>query len=67
MEKPNLNIKPNQNFLGLILGLASIGFAEYFCLIWLFCFGIAVSLIFFISVCFTLYFYTIKYCKNKTL
>lgn len=66
MEKSNINIKPNQNLVGLIVGLASVGFAEYFKLTCLFYLGLIVSIIFLISVCFTSYSYTDNYCRNKS-
>lgn len=66
MEK-NLNIKPNQNLIGLIVGLSSVGLAEYFQLIWLFFFGFLTVIIFFISVSITLIAYTKNYYKNKEL
>ncbi len=67
MKPENLNIKPNQNLIGLIVGLASVGIAEYFCLNLLFCLGTIVTVLFLISICFTLYFYTLGYCKKRGL
>ncbi len=68
MDIPNftkIDMKPNQNLTGLVVGLIALGFAEFFCLKFLFWVGLIISVIFLLSVAFTTYFYTINYCFNK--
>jgi len=55
----------NQNLWGLVIGLATLGSAEYFKLCTLYLFGVAASGIMLLSVIFTTYAYTVRYCKNK--
>lgn len=68
MEKDLLKkveVKPNQNLLGLIVVLVALGVAEYYHLVILLYFGFAVSSIFLLSNIFTLKAYTRNYCKKK--
>lgn len=58
-------INLNQNLWGLVVGLSALGLAERFTLRLLFYFGIAISIIMVISVCFTTIAYTIDYWRNR--
>ena len=58
-------INLNQNLWGLVVGLVSLGVAEYFGLCILFWFACIVSTITVVSVALTTYAYTVNYCKKK--
>ena len=62
-EKFKINL--NQNLWGLLLGLVSLGIAEYHSLCTLFRFSVFVSAIMVVSVTITTIAYTMNYWKNK--
>jgi len=59
----NLNL--NQNLWLLIVSLTSLGASELFCLKYLFIFSIIITILSLTSLCFTVTFYTYRYCKDK--
>jgi hypothetical protein len=59
-------INLNQNLWGLIVGLLSLGAAEYYTLCTLFWFSVAVSTVMLASIVVTTLAYTITYWKNKS-
>lgn len=61
----SFKINPNQNLLGLLVGLISLGAAEYFKLCTLFWFSVVISAVMTLSLVFTTYSYTKTYCKKK--
>lgn len=60
-----VNINLNQNLWGMIVGLGSLGIADYYRLCTLFWFSCAVTTIMLISIGFTTYAYTKNYCAQK--
>ncbi|MCR4334751.1 MAG: hypothetical protein NUV47_03445 [Patescibacteria group bacterium] len=62
-----LDIKPNQNLIGLTIGLITVGVAEFFSLRYLFVFGSITTIIFLLSVESTTRSYTKNYCLNKMI
>jgi len=63
IDKFKVNL--NQNIWILIISLLGLGFSEYFNLQKLMTISFLLTIISFISVFFTLIFYTTNYCKNK--
>lgn len=61
----HVNINFNQNLWGMIIGLYSLGVAEYYRLSALFWFSVAVTVIMLISIGFTTYAYTKNYYAQK--
>lgn len=68
MEKigENFKINLNQNLWVLVVAFLGLGVAEYFELPKLLKVSYFLSIASIISVLFTLIFYTVNYCKNKT-
>jgi hypothetical protein len=58
-------INLNQNLWGLIIGLGSLGIAEYYKLCTLFWFAVVVSVVMVSSIAITTWAYTVNYLKNK--
>ncbi len=60
-----VDIKPNQNLLGLVVVLVSLGIAEYYNLCALFWLSAVASFAFVVSNIFTLVAYTVNYWNKK--
>ena len=58
-------INLNQNLWGLLVGLGTLGVAEYFKLCTLFWFAVVVSVIMVCSIAVTTFAYTVNYWNNK--
>lgn len=58
-------INLNQNLWGLIIGLGSLGIAEYYKLCALFWFSVVISVVMVSSIAVTTWAYTVNYLKNK--
>ena len=58
-------INLNQNLWGLMVGLGTLGVAEYFKLCTLFWFAVVVSVIMVSSITITTWAYTVNYWKHK--
>lgn len=58
-------INLNQNLWGLVVGLISLGASEYYHLCALFWFSLVVALMMVVSVAFTTFSYTVRYCEKK--
>lgn len=67
MEKVSdqFKINLNQNLWVLVTAFFGLGFAEYFELKKLMSLSYLLSIISMISICATLFFYTVNYCKGK--
>lgn len=65
MSDIKIDLNLNQNLWAVLISLVGIGFAEYYKLSVLFVFSCILGVMTFLSFCFTLYFYTFHYCKNK--
>lgn len=55
----------NQNLWLLLVSFGSLGVSEYFYLKYLFIFSMIITVLAILSLCFTVTFYTYRYCKNK--
>ena len=58
-------INLNQNLWGVIIGLGSLGAAEYYKLCTLFWFAVVVSVVMVSSIAITTWAYTVNYVNNK--
>lgn len=61
----HVKINLNQNLWGLVVGFGALGASEHFNLETLYYFSCAVSGIMLMSIAFTMFAYTVDYCKTK--